>query len=514
MLNLKNNFLNHSNLLVIQYFFIFIIALTSLLMRNIDSLLNPIMYTEDGQWLGMAFSDGWIHTIMHAKEGYFVWLNLIFLFVAEKISYIISGSQILYLPYTISLISFSFFAFVPTFAFIVTKKILNIKLRWLLFFLIIFVPMGDSSNEILGRLSNIGYYLVFLTMLLLYIRTNVTSCYKILIIDLFLFLFFGTNPVVLVLVSLYLVYEFFHKSNIKSFLFRSSSLFVFIIVFLLLFLSLESGNGSSVTGSLNMENIIEVGIARSILYPIIFSSYYNLNDFISIIMGTVLFGFIFYFLTLYMRQSLTQQLGDYSTTFPDRYFIGLNILVIFVIILSLQILITKKQTLAIGIGIYFVFYYILNLNWLIEYKEPRMNIMTNNNWEETVCSTYFNKELSQKDYVALPVYFQGWSMIVSYKLIHNKVIKKVCSAEVNKYTIMNLTDSNWINGVSKNGLVLLLKNNYRNSKIKVPIKIKFSDGQIRKIVKINIVSDKYLHAYIDFPVFNLDTNIISIEENK
>ena len=85
-----------------------------------------------------------------------------------------------------------------------------------------------------------------------------------------------------------------YKSNIKSFLFRSSSLFVFIIVFLLLFLSLESGNGSSVTGSLNMENIIEVGIARSILYPIIFSSYYNLNDFISIIMGTVLFGFIFY----------------------------------------------------------------------------------------------------------------------------------------------------------------------------------------------------------------------------
>lgn len=379
MLSLRNSFLKYLNSSVCKYFFIFLIAFFALYIRNIDSLMNPIMYTEDAQWLGMAFSEGWLHTFIHAKEGYLVWLNLILLFISVKISYLVSGSEILYLPYAISFISFLFFAFVPTFAFITTKNVLNIYFRWLLFFMIIFLPMGDSSNEILGRLSNIGYYIVFLSTLLLYMRTNTTNYYKILIIDFFLFAFFATNPVTCILVGLYLVYEFFFRFDIKSFIIKHISLIIFLLVFALLILSLPSKNGSSITGSLNIDSIIEVAVARSVLYAFIFNSYNNLNDFITIIFGVLFMGFvfysyrhslvnqdlqkffhftlvsflIFYFLTLYMRQSLTQQLGGYSTTFPDRYFIGLNIFVIFLIILSLQALLNKKKSLVMGGGIFY-----------------------------------------------------------------------------------------------------------------------------------------------------------------
>jgi len=41
----------------IKYIFVFFIAIFLLLSRNIDSLLSPIMYTEDAEWLGMAFTD-------------------------------------------------------------------------------------------------------------------------------------------------------------------------------------------------------------------------------------------------------------------------------------------------------------------------------------------------------------------------------------------------------------------------------------------------------------------------
>lgn len=537
MLNLKSRFLNNLNLIIFKYIFIFFIAFVALLFRNIDSWMNPILYTEDAQWLGMAFTKGWLYTFLHAKEGYFVWLNLILLGISEKISYLVSGSEILYLPYTISCISFSFFAFVATFSFIATKTILNIYFRWILFFVIIFLPMGNSSNEILGRISNIGYYIVFLTTLLLYMRINTISYYKIIIIDFYLFIFFGTNPVTFILVGLYLVYEFFYRFNIKLFITKNLSLIVFISIFTLLLLSFTSKGGSSITGSLNINSIIEVAIARSILYPIIFGSYYNLNDFVTIILGVLLIGFIFYayrysvaskdlrrifnftlvsfsifyFLTLYMRQSLTQQLGEYSTTFPDRYFIGLNVLVIFIVILSFQSLLNKKRVISIFGGICIVFYYTLNLNWLIEYKDPRMNIMINESWQQTVCRAYKDEKFFKPDYIFLSAYFEGWYMKIPTTMLNNQNIKNFCVNELNQYRILKLTDFNWTNGVSKDGLILLLKNDSINSKITVFDEIDFSNTENRKIVKIEIVSDKYLYIYLDSPIFDITSQIIKIQ---
>ena len=540
MLSLKSSVLRYLSPFLFKYIIMLLIAFVTLYIRNLDSLMNPIMYTEDAKWLGIAFSKGWIHTFIYAKEGYFVWLNLIFLFISEKISYLVSGSEILNLPYTISFVSFSFYSFVPTFTFFITKNILNIYLRWLLFFAIIFLPMGDSSNEIFGRLSNIGYYIVFLATLFFYVRINVINYYKILIIDFILFIFFGTNPAVIILACLYLSYELFYRVNIKTFIVKNLSLIILLLIFILLLLTLSSKSGSSVTGSFNFDSIVEVSIARSILYPFIFASYHNLNDFITIIFGLLLIVFVtysyissyrskklrtlfnfaiisffvFYILTLYMKQSLTQQLSGYVTTFPDRYFIGLNLLIIFIIILSFESLLHKRKAISCGGGIYLVLYYILNLNWIIEYNEPRMNIMKNLNWQETVCSTYFNNKNLHKELYFLDAYFYGWTMQVPTRFLNNDIIKNFCINDVNKYKIFKLTDSNWSNGLSKDKLILLLKKNAKNSKIKVLSEVEFSNNEIRKIVKINSISNKYLYLYIDLPISEIKSNTITISEGN
>lgn len=540
MSSLKSSVLRYLGPFLLKYIIIFLIAFMTLYIRNLDSLMNPIMYTEDAKWLGMAFSKGWVHTFVYAKEGYFVWLNLIFLFISAKISYLVSGSEILNLPYTISFVSFSFYSFVPTFAFFITKNLLNTYLRWLLFFAIIFLPMGDSSNEIFGRLSNIGYYIVFLATLFFYIRINVINYYKILIIDFILLIFFGTNPVVIILACLYLSYELFYRVSIKSFIIKNLSLIILLLIFILLLLTLSSKSASLVTDSFNLDSMVEVSIARSVLYPLVFSSYHNLNDFITIIFGLVfvvfvtysyinsfrnkklrtLFNFtlvsffVFYVLTLYMRQSLTQQLSGYVTTFPDRYFIGLNLLIIFIIILSFESLLHKRKAISCAGGIYLGLYYILNLNWIIEYKEPRLNIMKHLNWQETVCNSYFNNKNLHNNYIYLDAYFYGWTMQIPTNFLNNNIIKNFCINDINKYKIFKLTDSNWSNGLSKDKLILLLRKNTRNSKIKVLSEVEFSNNEIRKIVKINSISNKYLYVYIDLPISEISSNTITINEGN
>ncbi len=158
--------------------------------------------------------------------------------------------------------------------------------------------------------------------------------------------------------------------------------------------------------------------------------------------------------------------------------------------------------------------YNLNLNFLVEYKEPRMNIMINDNWKQTICGAYTNEKYFHQDYVILPVYFEGWSMKIPSTLLNNQSIAKACTKVLNQYSILKLTDSNWTDGVSKDGLILLLKNDSKNSKITTLNKIKFLNGETRRILKIDIVSDKYLYIYIGSPIFDINSYIIKIEEEN
>ena len=108
------------------------------------------------------------------------------------------------------------------------------------------------------------------------------------------------------------------------------------------------------TGSFRLESLIEVSLARALIYPFVFPFYNQLSDTIVVILSLALLTLlgallakekskevktlismcaiaylIYLFLTVYMRKSLTENLGGYTGTFPDRYFMGLNIIVIF-----------------------------------------------------------------------------------------------------------------------------------------------------------------------------------------
>lgn len=51
---------------------VIIITFLSLILRNADSILNPIIYTEDGPWISKLIYDGVFKTMWSARTDYFV----------------------------------------------------------------------------------------------------------------------------------------------------------------------------------------------------------------------------------------------------------------------------------------------------------------------------------------------------------------------------------------------------------------------------------------------------------
>jgi len=182
-----------------------------LFLRNADPMLQPAMYTEDGMWLGMAYTNGWLHTLLNAKDGYFVWGNIFLLGLSSITSELICGSELVCLPRTIAFYSYIIFSLTAAVAFFVTKDTLPVYGRFLLYHLIIFIPLGDSLNEMVGRLSNIGYLMVLWSVLLTFWKSK-THSHKIQYpADIGLIFSAATNPLCIVLIPILAVVSSLHK---------------------------------------------------------------------------------------------------------------------------------------------------------------------------------------------------------------------------------------------------------------------------------------------------------------
>ena len=514
-----------STVVPLQLAGILLAGILVLFFRNPDPLLNPIMYTEDGQWIGLALSKGWLYTLINAKDGYFVWGNLLLLWASEKSSTFLCGNSIICLPQAITLFSYAFFSFIAVLAWYTTRNVLPLFCRFLLFFLLLLMPLGDSSNEIIGRLSNIGYLFVFLTVLLLFLRNERCSASKY-FVDVLLIICIGTNPVCIVLIFFFFAVQFALRDpaiSFKVWLTDKKILllgFVIIIpVFVLRMLNLQS---SSVTGVLQLRSLIEITLARAVLYPFVFTKYQSLTDSVVLISTILLvtFGLLMYRLTpckdtkrlavlstfalvlflvttLVMRQSLTQQLSGYRTTFPDRYFMGMNYLVLFIfVVLAGNLLRQTGYQKLIGGGVLalILLLFVLNIQWLLEFPTPRMNIASGPSFRDEICLSGFAVSNNHKGLVNLPIYFKGWSMQVPNEVVQDCIKRIDCS---NIWQSFFISDENWEHGVAKKWAGFFVPNRLTNSDIfKVGSKVRFLDGEVREILRQDQVGH-YLNIFLD-----------------
>lgn len=437
---------------------LFITGILILAARNPDPILNPIVYAEDGTWTGQGLSNGWVYAIFNARHDYFVFLNIALLFFSTKISLLATGSPIEILPESIAITSLAFFSAVATAVFAATNKIAPIVFRLALYLLLLLIPLGTTQNEIIGRILQVGFYIPIISVLLLHFRENFPSKSQKYAIDFSLLLCAATNPVIFPLVALYLFRDFLKDYNFRACVKRNQTLVIPFFLLLAVLLPRMGGDGG-IPGKFVISNFIEAIIARPIAYPFVFPWYGQLSDglslvFFSIWLCLILFSYsisknptarflmlllvatvvVYDLATILMRPGLTGFLSNYQKTFPDRYFMGLNALTIFLTIFALaQISITKNIgykvfsyfTLAIIIAIY-----ASHPLDIFEKHASKLPLKGQFTFSEQVC---LSEEIIDSSISLIQIYpnLPNWKMAVPNKLID----KSNC-----KYTILDDAD--------------------------------------------------------------------------
>lgn len=327
------------------------------------------------------------------------------------------------------------------------KYIINRRLLKLFYILLILIPLGDTSNEILGRISNIGYIIpVFYIFSILEYEFKRMNKNVFLIITLSCIL---TNPLCIPLICLDIFFKGMFKlkeGRNKFFDYIKENIYIILsIVSVSLIIIYRYKTGVAGGGVLNegfqFHALIEGIIARGIYFPFVFSHYNLLNDKISILLGIAyLVGifmvlkkssnrvvflkitltlFIYLGFTYLMRPGLTNWINGYKGTFPDRYFWSQNILSLIVIFMIFDFICSKTRNIQNIIIIMTMTMYVSNLSELIEFSNPRMKIRTGNLFKEEVIYQYDNNS-ELKDYT-IPLYFDGWNMMLPSKYIEATV---------------------------------------------------------------------------------------------
>ncbi len=366
MIKINNFFkfgLNYRDMNIIVVSFVacaFIFAL-----RNLDPLLFPTLYAEDGVWMGLLMQNGFIDTVFHAREGFPV-LGLVALnWIALKLNLLFSNGIIFTLPFYIWIISIAFLSAVSVLPAIAFRNFLPLRYRLSLVFILPLMPTGASGNEIFGRIGNLVFLfpLICIYSICLF-RSSAGSTIAFVVSLFIIFICALTFPVCLAILMFWLVFEIFLSlsSKFKIFNYYFEGLeplsLIRIAAFVLVFLScfyLMPDNLLSFKGAADMPTkaagwVDYVG-ARLVLYPLI-SSYYSAMNNISTILGCIIVSilmvygmiiknngkmrfaiillsasFILYFAsTAIMRSGFTSVFGHYANSYPDRYFLGINVL--------------------------------------------------------------------------------------------------------------------------------------------------------------------------------------------
>lgn len=342
---------------------LFAFGFLMLFMREPGALLTPRVYAEDGIWTAAALRDGWIHTFYHARTDYYVFFNIALLFIASKISYLVSASPLVFLPQAIAIVSYSFYSIASVLIYKTLRIYSNIFFAMSGFLFSILIPLGLSTSESIGTLVQVGFYMPIISICLHLLRTEYSKKWSRYIFDIFIFLAAATNPVCFAVTGIYFILQItkaVNEKNVKNVLLDllpiiSSLAFLFLII-------VPNLNGQGgIPISPNPDNVIEMVTARSVVYSFIFPWYSNLNDYLSILL-TLLFAsmciaayintgnmrvrqaiallssmlIVYTIATAMGRYGITGILSGYKITYPDRYFMGINVIAstLFIIVIS------------------------------------------------------------------------------------------------------------------------------------------------------------------------------------
>lgn len=330
-------------------YILFVFGFIVFFARFPQPVITPTIYAEDGIWIGSALSNGWLDTFIHARPDYFVFFNIFFLWCASFLSSLFSGSPIIILPLFIAFLSYAFYSFTSVVIFMTVKRYAGVMVAFLAYGMSILVPLGISQAESIGTLIQIGFYMPVLSICAHLYRDDDGSTKRKIVCDILIFLMAATNPVNFAVTGIYFSISFFNSEYKKRLTISFLPLIIALLLLFLIIVPRMNGSGG-IIGAYNRSHLIEMVIARALLYPFIFTFYSKMSNATSIITTMIYAAFvalaffkaekrsriaILMFASMLIiydaataagRSGITGLLTGYDSTYPDRYFMGINII--------------------------------------------------------------------------------------------------------------------------------------------------------------------------------------------
>jgi hypothetical protein len=450
ILNFSIKKMSRERWLVLMPYIIFIVAFFSFCARNLDPVTFPSLYAEDGVWTANLLTHGFYDTAFHTRVfpilGFILFYQIGIFFVD-----LLFNHQLIYLPLVYFFLSNIFCALLVVSVYKIFREYLSSIALLTVMLSILLLPVGGDANEIFGRILNLGFIFPFFQVVLLIslLRENI-SISSVAAILIFAAISGLTFPIGLGLSGFFAIFMLYLSLDSKTkWRYYLNSFFLLIpIIFAIFLLSSDTFvNKGGADLPVRMSSFIEFAIARSSLYPIVFSYYRNLSDVVVIgifvlivtivvisifnnkanssygklrsVTAVLWASFLIYLIAMVvMRIGLTSLFNNYTSTFPDRYFTGLNLLFITALIFSLDQLKIKKN-----IYIFILLPVIITAPKRFEFSNPSIKMDAVPPWTVSSCVSYKN-DLKKISAINIPP--KGWSMELSYNLM-NRFKLSTCS---------------------------------------------------------------------------------------
>lgn len=425
--------------------FAFFVCLS--LIRSPDAIITPILYAEDGVWLTEGINKGWIWIAFNARPDYPTLFHAFTLWLASFASELFSGNPIWLAAIFVSIFGYCIWGGLASYIYFSFRRITAIFPSLLIAIGFIFIPLGSTSNETVGRVLQLGFLMpVLLALTLMNVRQE--SLIKQILRALLILCMALTSPVVIpIWFGWYTldIYRTLRRQNKFNYVFGLLTLGLVVISVNIWF---REKVPTAIPGGIKSSSLIETIFARAFLYPEIAPFYRLFTDASSTIAAALiaicifllvsstnlggpyknliyLFSYVwsaYLIATLATRPGLTQFLDDYSGTYPDRYFLGLNaiawLLLGTIAISVMQLKIRRPDGVTREIVIYGVMtvLVIANVVFSTEIFGTRLNISHSTNWQSQLCNSEYTTSVEGLQSVAIEP-APEWKVHVASELI-------------------------------------------------------------------------------------------------
>jgi hypothetical protein len=375
--------------LALAVFFVGLWLLASYLFfrRFPNNYRQPNFFGEEGYVFAKnMIGHGFWHSLMTTFNGYYIWA----LYLLEKLAFTINtlfyGGQFAKLPRVFALVSYGFLGLMAILPLMLLRKYIKLPALVLIGLLTLYVPMRGWDYGIIGTLGNLKFACIYLAFLMLVYRHYLPEkSRQFYVVDIVLLVCAYTNVTVYVMLPFALVRYWPQLKgpglirNAKELLLsdRSAQSLVVLGLAMLPQLYIVKHDGipkmpGYLDGPYNFRRTIEIFVARSYVYGILFTVYKHLNDpevvatmlvclaagwrFAGKYRKLLVFGLVTIFAATFLfvikRTGISEFYIGYHDPGPDQFFFAQNWVFDFIFVVVLVEIISKLKSAPYRLGVY------------------------------------------------------------------------------------------------------------------------------------------------------------------